>query len=42
LAVITVAVIKVPISVGVKLTALSFPEGAIIIYSILFLTLERE
>jgi hypothetical protein len=41
LAVITVAVIEVPISVGVGLGALSFPEGAIIVYSVFFLTLER-
>jgi hypothetical protein len=31
----------VPVSVGVGLTALSFPKGAIIIYPVLFLTLER-
>jgi hypothetical protein len=41
LAVTTVAVIKVPVSVGVRLTALSFPEGAIVAHPVLFLTLER-
>jgi hypothetical protein len=41
LAAITVAVIEVPVSVGVGLAALSFPEGAIVIYPVLFLTLER-
>jgi hypothetical protein len=30
-----------PDSVGIRLTALSFPEGAIMIYPVLFLTLER-
>jgi hypothetical protein len=42
LAAITVGVIKVPVSVDVRLAALFFPEGAIMAYSVLFLTLERE
>jgi hypothetical protein len=42
LAVTTVAVIKVPVFVGVGLTALSFSKGAIVMYSVLFLTLKRE
>jgi hypothetical protein len=42
LAAIAVTVVKVPVSVGVGLTALSFPEGAIMVYPVLFLTLERE
>jgi hypothetical protein len=41
LAAVTVAVVEVPVSVGVGLTALFFPEGAIVVYSVLFLTLER-
>jgi hypothetical protein len=41
LAATTVAVIKVPVSIGVRLTALSFSKEAIIIYPVLFLTLER-
>jgi hypothetical protein len=35
------AVVEAPVSVGVKLAALFFPEGAIVVYSVLFLTLER-
>jgi hypothetical protein len=35
----TVAIL--PISVGVGLKARSFPEGAIVMYPVLFLTLER-
>jgi hypothetical protein len=38
---LVVAVIVLPVSVGVGLEARSFPEGAIVVYSILFLTLER-
>jgi hypothetical protein len=41
LAIITVAVIKVPVSVGVGLAALSFPEEAIVVYPVFFLTLEK-
>jgi hypothetical protein len=32
----------VPVSVGVGLAALSFFKGAIMVYSVLFFTLERE
>jgi hypothetical protein len=35
------AVVKTPVSVSVRLGALSFPEEAIVIYPVLFLTLER-
>jgi hypothetical protein len=35
------AVVEAPVSVGVGLTALSFPKEAIVVYSVLFLTLER-
>jgi uncharacterized membrane protein len=42
LAVTTVAVVIVlPISIGVRLAVLSFSKGAIVVYSVLFLTLER-
>jgi hypothetical protein len=41
LAAITVAVVEVPVSVGVGLAALFFPEGAIVVYPVLFLTFER-
>jgi hypothetical protein len=30
-----------PVSVGVGLAALSFPEGAIVVHPVLFLTLEK-
>jgi hypothetical protein len=36
-----VAAIMLPVSVGVGLKARSFPKGAIVMYSVLFLTLER-
>jgi hypothetical protein len=35
------AIVEVPIFVGVRLAALSFPKGAIVMYPVLFLTLER-
>jgi hypothetical protein len=38
---VVVIVTVLPISVGVGLTALFFPEGAIMVYSVLFFTLER-
>jgi hypothetical protein len=38
---LVVAATVLPISVGVGLKARSFPEGAIVIYPVLFLTLER-
>jgi hypothetical protein len=41
LAAITVGVVEVPISVGVGLAAFSFPEGAIVMHPVFFLTLER-
>jgi hypothetical protein len=34
-------VIEAPVSVDVRLAVLSFLKGAIVIYSVLFLTLER-
>jgi hypothetical protein len=37
---LVVAVTVLPVSVGVELDALSFPEGAIVVYPVLFLTLE--
>jgi hypothetical protein len=33
--------VEMPVSVGIRLAALSFPEGAIVAYPVLFLTLER-
>jgi hypothetical protein len=39
--VLVVAATVLPVSVGVGLAARSFPEGAIVVYSVLFLTLER-
>jgi hypothetical protein len=38
---LVVAATVLPVSVGVGLAARSFPEGAIVVYSVLFLTLER-
>jgi hypothetical protein len=38
---LVVAATVLPVSVGVGLKALSFPEGAIVVYPVLFLTLER-
>jgi hypothetical protein len=38
---LVVAATVLPISVGVGLKARFFPEEAIVVYSILFLTLER-
>jgi hypothetical protein len=38
---LVVAAMTLPISVGVGLKARSFPEDAIVVYSVLFLTLER-
>jgi hypothetical protein len=39
---LVIAVTVLPVSVGVRLEARSFPEDAIVVYSVLFLTLERE
>jgi hypothetical protein len=41
LGVVVVAATVLPVSVGVGLNALSFPEGAIVAHPVLFLTLER-
>jgi hypothetical protein len=39
--VLAVAVTVLPVFVGVGLKARSFPEGAMVVYPVLFLTLER-
>jgi hypothetical protein len=38
---LVMAVTVLPVSVGVGLKARSFPEGAIVVHPVLFLTLER-
>jgi hypothetical protein len=38
---LVMAVTVLPISVGVRLDALSFPKEAIVVYPVFFLTLER-
>jgi hypothetical protein len=38
---LVMAATVLPVSVGVGLDALSFPEGAIVMHPVLFLTLER-
>jgi hypothetical protein len=38
---LVMAVIVLSVSVGVRLKARFFPEGVIVVYSVLFLTLER-